>query len=81
MVRAIRRLARRYRRYGYKRVHACLVREGWEVNRKRVRRLWNALGLRLAKPRRKPSRKEGASGSSANSCVNRPARFKAVPQK
>jgi putative transposase len=76
LVRAILRLARRYRRYGYKRVHACLVREGWEVNRKRVRRLWNALGLRLAKPRRKPSRKEGASGSSANRCVNRPARFK-----
>ena len=76
LIRAIRRLARRHRRYGYKRIHARLVHQGWRVNRKRVRRLWNELGLRLRKPRQK-SKKEGPKlGSSANSCVNQPAQFK-----
>lgn len=76
LIRAIRRLAHRHPRYGYKRVHARLVRLGWSVNLKRVRRLWNALGLR--RPfRRTKSRKLGPKpGSSANSCVNQPAEFK-----
>jgi putative transposase len=76
LIRAIRRLARRHPRYGYKRIHARLVRKGWSVNRKRVRRLWNELGLRRS-PRRRKTRKLGVKrGSSANSCVNQPARFK-----
>jgi transposase InsO family protein len=76
LIRAIQRLARRHPRYGYKRIHARLVRQGWSVNRKRVRRLWNALGLR--RPARRPKPKQGGQlpGSSANSCVNQPARFK-----
>ena len=76
LIRAIRRLARRHRRYGYKRIHARLVREGWRVNRKRVRRLWNELGLRQRKPRAKPKNGGKRPGSSANSCVNQPAGFK-----
>jgi putative transposase len=76
LIRALRRLARRHPRYGYKRIHVRLVRQGWRVNRKRVRRLWNVLGLRRP-PRRKKPRKPGTMpGSSANSCVNQPARFK-----
>jgi transposase InsO family protein len=75
LIKAIRRLARRHPRYGYKRIHARLKAQGWHVNLKRVRRLWNELGLRRA-PRRKKSRKSGMPGSSANSCVNQPARFK-----
>ena len=39
LVRAIRRLARRHPRYGYRRIHARLVKQGWTVNLKRVRRL------------------------------------------
>jgi putative transposase len=76
LIRAIRRLARQHMRYGYKRIHARLIHQGWTVNRKRVRRLWNALGLR--RPSRRPKPKQGGSwpGSSANSCVNQPARFK-----
>lgn len=76
LIRAIRRLARRHLRYGYKRIHARLVHQGWKVNRKRVRRLWNELGLR--RPVRRPKSKKGGSlpGSSVNSCVNQPAGFK-----
>ncbi len=40
----IKRLARRHARYGYRRIHALLVRKGWSVSLKRVRRLWKILG-------------------------------------
>jgi len=76
LIRSIRRLARKHLRYGYKRIHARLVHEGWTVNRKRVRRLWNELGLRRPARRRKPKKPGVWPGSSANSCVNQPAGFK-----
>ena len=41
---AVRRLARRHPRWGYKRIHARLVKLSWTVNGKRVRRLRNELG-------------------------------------
>ena len=76
LTREIKRVARRHPRYGYRRVHAMLVRRGWTVNLKRVRRLWNELGLRRPVRLRK-SRKLGPKpGVSANSCVQQPARFK-----
>ena len=34
-------------RYGYRRVHVLLRREGWEINMKRTRRIYNELGLQL----------------------------------
>lgn len=34
-------------RYGYRRVHVLLRREGWEVNAKRVYRIYRQLGLQL----------------------------------
>jgi len=76
LVKSLRRLVRRHPRWGYKRMHARLVKKGWSVNRKRVRRLWNELGLRRPAPRKKPKRLGPKPGSSANSCVNQPARFK-----
>ena len=76
LVRAIRRLAKRHARYGYKRIHARLLRQGWQVNLKRTRRLWNALGLRRPFRRKKPRKLGPKPGSSANSCVNQPARFR-----
>ena len=76
LIRSIRRLARRHLRYGYKRVHALLKRAGWRVNRKRVRRLWIQMGLRRPRRRKKAGKSRTKLGSSANSCVNRPARFK-----
>ena len=76
LIRAIRRLARKHLRWGYKRIHARLVHEGWTVNKKRVRRLWNELGLRRPARRRKPKKRGVLPGSSANSCTNQPAGFK-----
>ena len=41
-------------RYGYRRIHVLLRREGWPVNGKRVRRLYRmeGLNLRAKRPRR-----------------------------
>jgi putative transposase len=38
-------LCRKNPRYGYRRVWALLRREGWEVNKKRIHRLWREAGL------------------------------------
>jgi putative transposase len=44
-------------RYGYKRIHVPLRREGWSVNHKRVYRLYceEGLNLRTKKPKRRKS--------------------------
>lgn len=34
-------------RYGYRRIHVLLRREGWRVNAKRVWRLYREMGLQL----------------------------------
>ncbi len=60
---------RKHPRYGYRRIWALLRREGWRVNRKRVHRLWRQQGLKVPRKQRKKRR----LGSSANSCVRRPA--------
>ena len=50
----LRLLARKHPRYGYRKIHVILRREGWVCNRKRVQRLWRDEGLRLpAKPRKR----------------------------
>jgi len=41
------------RRYGYRRVYLRLRREGWEVNRKRVYRIYRAAGLAVRRRKRK----------------------------
>lgn len=46
----IRALARENPRYGYRRIKALLVREGWSVNLKRVHRLWRREGLKGKRP-------------------------------
>ena len=74
--REIKRLARRHLCFGYRRVHALLVRRGWSVNLKRVQRLWNELGLRRPLRLRKVRKLGPKPGFSANSCVQQPARFK-----
>jgi putative transposase len=76
LTREIKRLARRHPRYGYRRVHAMLIRRGWTVNLKRVRRLWNELGLRRPLRLKKPRKLGPKPGTSTNSCVEQPARFK-----
>jgi transposase InsO family protein len=47
-------LARRYGRYGYRRITALLRAAGWQVNRKRVERIWRREGLKV--PARQPKR-------------------------
>ena len=47
-------LARRYGRYGYRRIAALLRRAGWRVNRKRVERIRRREGLKV--PARQPKR-------------------------
>jgi putative transposase len=65
-------LVRQHPRYGYRRIWALLRREGWRVNRKRVYRLWRQQGLKVPRKQRRKRR----LGSSANSCVRRPAEHK-----
>ena len=76
LTREIKRLARRHPRYGYRRIHAMLVRRGWTINLKRVRRLWNELGFRRPLRLRKPRKLGPKPGTSANSCTQQPSQFK-----
>ncbi len=34
-------------RFGYRRVHVLLRQEGWMINQKKTRRIYNKLGLRI----------------------------------
>ena len=76
LVKAIKRLARKHPRWGYRLIHARLEHQGWTVNLKRVRRLWRESGLQRPVRRRRPNKLGPKRGSSVHSCVNRPARFK-----
>jgi putative transposase len=49
-------LARQYGRYGYRRVAALLRQAGWQVNDKRVERLWRREGLKVPTKQRKRGR-------------------------
>jgi len=64
LIRAMRRIARRETRAGYRSVARYLRREGWKVNIKRIHRLWKQEGLRVpAKTRKK--RRLGDSSNGA----------------
>ncbi len=64
-------LAKRYGRYGYRRITALLQDAGWAVNRKRVERIWRREGLKV--PQRQPKR--GRLWLADGSCVRlRPER-------
>jgi putative transposase len=62
---AVVRLASRYGRYGYRRITALLRVEGWQVNAKRVARMWRCEGLKV--PRRQPKR--GRLWLTDGSCI------------
>jgi transposase InsO family protein len=63
-------LARQYGRYGYRRIAALLRDAGWEVNNKRVERLWRREGLKV--PMKQP--KKGRLWLNDGSCIRlRPA--------
>jgi len=48
-------LATQYGRYGYRRITAMLRQEGWQVNHKRVERIWRREGLKV--PQKQPKRR------------------------
>ena len=52
-------------RFGYRRIHALLRREGWKINLKRVHGIWRREGLRVPKRQNKRMR----LGSSAQGCI------------
>lgn len=55
----LRALAAERPRYGYRRLHVLLVRDGWKVNRKRICRLYREEGLQV----RRKARKQAARAS------------------
>ena len=67
----IKELAAARVRYGYKRIHVLLKREGWRVNHKRVYRLYcqEGLNLRVKRPSRR-CRTQGRVVRSAAGAVN-----------
>src|SRR4051812_44899439 len=75
LARRVEELAGAHPRFGYRRIWALLVREGWTVNKKAVRRIWRISGLKLAGPRANP-RPRRPHGQDANACHLRPSRGK-----
>ena len=65
LTRIIIQLASQFGRYGYRRITALLQRAGWEVNHKRVERIWLREGLRV--PQKQPKR--GRLWMNDGSCV------------
>jgi len=55
LVERIIELATQYGRYGYRRITAMLRQEGWQVNHKRVERIWRGEGLKV--PKKQPKRR------------------------
>jgi putative transposase len=72
LVQRMLQLVRLHPRYGYRRIRVLLKQEGWNVNRKRVYRLWHAEGLKVPKK----VRKKRALGASSGGCARRRAEHK-----
>ena len=56
LTRDIIKLAVRFGRYGYRRITALLRDLGWQVNHKRVERIWRREGLKVPKKQPKSGR-------------------------
>jgi putative transposase len=69
LVKRMLELARAHPRYGYRMITAKLRQEGWQVNRKRIYRLWRREGLKVPQKKRKRRR----LGLSGNACHRRRA--------
>ena len=55
LIQRITELAMQYGRYGYRRITALLREDGWDINHKRVERLWRQEGLKV--PQEQPKRR------------------------
>lgn len=56
LLEAMRQIASKHPRWGYRRVHAQLRHQGWEINLKRVHRLWKLHGMKVPQKTRKRRR-------------------------
>ena len=65
-------LAMKYGRYGYRRITALLKQKGWQVNHKRVERIWRREGLKV--PQKQPKR--GRLWLNDGSCIRLRPRYK-----
>lgn len=65
------KLASKFGRYGYRRVTALLHNTGWQVNHKRVERIWRQEGLKV--PKKQPKR--GRLWDNDGSCVRLQAAY------
>jgi len=61
-VRDMKGISMRRPRFGARRVHNLLTREGWRVNEKRIERLWRREGLQVPQKQRKRRRGGGEDG-------------------
>ncbi len=68
----IKKFAKKYKRYGYRMITAKLRQAGWNVNHKRVQRIWQKEGLQV--PYRRKFKK--AQGSSENSCAVKKSEYR-----
>ena len=69
LVKRMLELVAEHPRFGYRRITRLLRKEDWDVNRKRVYRLWRREGLKVPRKQRKKRR----LGTSANACHRRRA--------
>ncbi len=72
MVERIIELATQYGRYGYRRITAMLRQEEWQVNHKRVERIWRREGLKV--PKKQPKRRR--LWLNDGSCIRLKPQFK-----
>ncbi len=63
MVKEICILAGKYKRYGYRRITVLLKKSGWDINHKRVERIWQKLGFNAVKRKQKRRRQFHNNGS------------------
>lgn len=71
LIAAMKRFAGKYPRYGYRFITAKIRQDGWQVNHKRVQRIWRKEGLQV--PYRRKIKK--SLGSSLNGCFVKKADF------
>src|SRR4030042_6605587 len=71
LVAAMKRLAGKHPRYGYRLITGKLRQEGWQVNKKRIQRLWRKEGLQV--PYRRKRKKY--HGSYENDCSVKRAEY------
>jgi len=65
-------MAAKYGRYGYRRITAMLQNDGWQVNHKRVERIWRKEGLKV--PKKQP--KKGRLWLNDGSCIRLRPKYK-----